>query len=63
MHGWFGFVCGVSWATYRRQPLRFGFFGINTGPCAAPETAAKVARAAEAAGFESVWTGPVRKLA
>jgi probable F420-dependent oxidoreductase len=37
--------------------LRFGFFGINTGPCAAPETAAKVARAAEAAGFESVWTG------
>jgi probable F420-dependent oxidoreductase len=37
--------------------VRFGFFGINTGPCAAPETAAKVARAAEAAGFESVWTG------
>jgi probable F420-dependent oxidoreductase len=37
--------------------LKFGFFGINTGPCAAPETAAKVARAAEAAGFESVWTG------
>jgi probable F420-dependent oxidoreductase len=37
--------------------LRFGFFGINTGPCALPETAAKVARAAEAAGFESVWTG------
>jgi probable F420-dependent oxidoreductase len=37
--------------------MRFGFFGINTGPCAAPETAAKVARAAEAAGFESVWTG------
>jgi probable F420-dependent oxidoreductase len=37
--------------------VRFGVFGINTGPCAAPETAAKVARAAEAAGFESVWTG------
>jgi probable F420-dependent oxidoreductase len=37
--------------------LHFGFFGINTGPCAAPETAARVARAAEAAGFESVWTG------
>jgi probable F420-dependent oxidoreductase len=37
--------------------VRFGIFGINTGPCAAPETAAKVARAAEAAGFESVWTG------
>jgi probable F420-dependent oxidoreductase len=37
--------------------MKLGIFGINTGPCAAPETAAKVARAAEAAGFESVWTG------
>jgi probable F420-dependent oxidoreductase len=37
--------------------MKIGLFGINTGPCAAPETAAKVARAAEAAGFESVWTG------
>jgi probable F420-dependent oxidoreductase len=37
--------------------MKFGIFGINTGPCAAPESAAKVARAAEAAGFESVWTG------
>jgi probable F420-dependent oxidoreductase len=37
--------------------MRFGIFGINTGACARPETAAKVARAAEAAGFESVWTG------
>src|SRR5512145_2115711 len=37
--------------------MKFGLFGINTGPCAAPETAAQVSRAAEAAGFESVWTG------
>src|SRR5262245_13306799 len=37
--------------------MKLGMFGINTGPCARPETAAKVARAAEAAGFESVWTG------
>lgn len=37
--------------------MRFGLFGINTGACARPETSAKVARAAEAAGFESVWTG------
>jgi probable F420-dependent oxidoreductase len=37
--------------------MKLGIFGINTGPCAAPETAAKVARAAEEAGFESVWTG------
>src|SRR5262245_18563848 len=37
--------------------MKFGIFGINTGPCASPETAAKVARAAEAAGFDSAWTG------
>jgi probable F420-dependent oxidoreductase len=37
--------------------MKFGLFGINTGPCARPETSAKVARAAEAAGFESLWTG------
>jgi len=37
--------------------MKFGLFGINTGPCADPATAAAVARAAEAAGFESVWTG------
>jgi probable F420-dependent oxidoreductase len=37
--------------------MKFALFGINNGPCASPETAAAVARAAEAAGFESVWTG------
>lgn len=37
--------------------MKFGLFGINTGPCAAPEGAARVARAAEQAGFDSVWTG------
>jgi len=37
--------------------MKFGLFGINTGPCANPATAAAAARAAEAAGFESVWTG------
>jgi len=37
--------------------MRFGFFGINLGACARPETAARVARALEAAGFDSVWTG------
>jgi probable F420-dependent oxidoreductase len=37
--------------------MKLGLFGINTGPCAEPETAARVATAAEAAGFESVWTG------
>jgi len=37
--------------------MRFGLFGINVGACARPETAARVAQAAEAAGFDSVWTG------
>ncbi len=37
--------------------MKFGIFGINMGPCANPATAAAVARAAEAAGFDSVWTG------
>jgi probable F420-dependent oxidoreductase len=37
--------------------VKFGLFGINFGPCASPQTAANVARAAEAAGFESLWTG------
>jgi probable F420-dependent oxidoreductase len=37
--------------------MRLGLFGINTGPCADPEVAARVAAAAELAGFESVWTG------
>jgi probable F420-dependent oxidoreductase len=37
--------------------MKFGLFGINFGPCANPVTAATVARAAEAAGFESLWTG------
>lgn len=37
--------------------MKLGLFGINFGPCADPEVAARVARAAEEAGFESVWTG------
>ncbi len=37
--------------------MKFGLFGINNGPCAFPKCAATVARAAEDAGFESVWTG------
>jgi probable F420-dependent oxidoreductase len=37
--------------------MKFGLFGINSGLCAFPKCAAAVARAAEDAGFESVWTG------
>ena len=37
--------------------MKFGLFGINTGPCADPDTMLAVSAAAEAAGFESLWTG------
>ena len=37
--------------------MKLGLFGINVGACAEPDAAARVAQAAEAAGFESVWTG------
>ncbi len=37
--------------------MKIGLFAINNGPCANPKTAAAVARAAEQAGFESLWTG------
>ncbi|MGI9322486.1 MAG: LLM class F420-dependent oxidoreductase [Pseudomonadales bacterium] len=40
-----------------RFAMKFGLFGINTGPCADPQTMRNVAVAAEQAGFESVWTG------
>lgn len=37
--------------------MKLGYFGIGSGPCADPEVACRVAQAAEAAGFESLWTG------
>jgi probable F420-dependent oxidoreductase len=37
--------------------MKIALFGINNGACASPKTAAAVARAAEQAGFESLWTG------
>ncbi len=37
--------------------MKLGLFGINMGPCSTPDAAARVAQAAEAAGFESVWAG------
>ena len=37
--------------------MRFGLFGINFGPCADPATGVAVAKAAEEAGFDSLWTG------
>lgn len=37
--------------------MKIGLFGINVGPCADPDTLVRVARAAEDAGLESLWTG------
>ena len=37
--------------------MKIGLFAINYGTCADPGLAVTVARHAEAAGFESVWTG------
>src|SRR5947207_11674845 len=37
--------------------MKFALFGINMGVCSNPDTAARVAQAAEAAGFDSVWAG------
>ena len=37
--------------------MRLGLFAMNYGTCADPAAAVRVARAAEAAGFESLWTG------
>ncbi|HXC50164.1 MAG TPA: LLM class F420-dependent oxidoreductase [Candidatus Limnocylindrales bacterium] len=37
--------------------MKFGLFGINFGACAEPAVAIEIARAAEQAGFDSLWTG------
>jgi probable F420-dependent oxidoreductase len=37
--------------------LKLGLFSINAYACCDPAVAARVARAAEAAGFESLWAG------
>src|SRR5215510_4366642 len=37
--------------------MKLALFACNMGPCADPKVAARVARAAESAGFESLWVG------
>lgn len=37
--------------------MKLGFFGINNGVLAEPDAMASVAKAAEQAGLDSVWTG------
>lgn len=37
--------------------MKIGLFAVNYATCGTPDAAVRVAQAAEAAGFESVWTG------
>jgi probable F420-dependent oxidoreductase len=37
--------------------MKFGLFAMNSGPCVDPAVAARVARLAEDAGFDSLWAG------
>lgn len=37
--------------------MKLGLFSMTSGPCTYPDGAARVARAAEAAGFDSLWGG------
>jgi probable F420-dependent oxidoreductase len=37
--------------------MKFGLFGINSGALADPDASVRAAQAAEAVGFDSVWTG------
>ncbi len=43
--------------------MKFGLFGMNMRPCVTPEAIARVAKAAEDAGFESFWGGEHLALA
>lgn len=43
--------------------MKFGLFGMNMVPCVTPGAIAEVARATEAAGFESFWGGEHLALA
>ena len=37
--------------------MKFGYFGVNWGPFCDPDTMVRIAQSAEAAGYESIWTG------
>ena len=37
------------------SPMKFGLHGVNLHTCGYPDAAARLGRAAEAAGFESLW--------
>lgn len=52
--GWSGTCLATSVSFSRMQT---GLFGINMGTAASPEGMARIATEAEAAGYDSVWTG------
>ena len=43
------------------ERMKLGLFAINYGTCADPDSAIEIARYAESAGLESVWTGEHKK--
>ena len=47
----------LAQAGAKAHSMKFGLYGINMGPCNVPAVAARVAQAAEAAGFDSLWAG------
>src|SRR5947208_7839549 len=48
----------VQSGIYRKEhTMKFGLFAMNMGVCSHPEVATRVAQAAEAAGFDSLWAG------
>jgi probable F420-dependent oxidoreductase len=44
-------------ATIRLEVVKFGLYGLHKGENTAPDALARRARAAEEAGFESIWVG------
>jgi alkanesulfonate monooxygenase SsuD/methylene tetrahydromethanopterin reductase-like flavin-dependent oxidoreductase (luciferase family) len=37
--------------------MDIGLFNVNSGPCSRPAGAERIARRADAAGYESLWMG------
>jgi probable F420-dependent oxidoreductase len=50
-------VPGVEITAQKGERMKFGLFSVNSYVCSFPEVAARIARLAEEAGFESLWAG------
>src|SRR5206468_5969615 len=52
-----GSLARPSGAALVAGDMKIALFAVNIGPCASPDALARVGRAAEDAGLESLWTG------